>query len=115
MRVLVIEDHPLYRRTLCEFLATLPGVETCGFAVDGLGGVELAERLQPDTVIVDLQVAKLGGFEICEVLRKRDPNLITIVACEDAVRYHQQRCPSSVSHLIAKDDVFERLPDLLSS
>ena len=63
LRVVVADDHPVYREGLAMVLGSLPGVSVVGEAGDGHEAVALAERLQPDVVLMDLSMPGLGGVE----------------------------------------------------
>jgi DNA-binding NarL/FixJ family response regulator len=63
IRVLVADDHPTFRRGLGALLASLPDVELVGEAVDGESAVELTTELQPDVVVMDLNMPGIGGVE----------------------------------------------------
>jgi two-component system response regulator EvgA len=65
MRVLVVDDHAGFRasaRTLLE----LDGFEVVGEAADGATGVELARRVEPDLVLLDVALPDMSGFEVAE-------------------------------------------------
>jgi DNA-binding NarL/FixJ family response regulator len=63
IRVLVADDHPIVRGGIVALLATADDVEVIGEAPDGLTAVELAERLEPDLVLLDLRMPGLDGDE----------------------------------------------------
>ena len=113
MRILVVDDHAFYQKTLCEFLSTLPEVSVCGCALDGQEGVRMGRLLKPDVVVADLKLPKLGGFRLCERLRESLPQLRAVVYTEDPLDYHEVRRPACVDFFVLKDAVFEELPSYL--
>jgi CheY-like chemotaxis protein len=62
-RVLVVDDHPAVRRGLLEVLRADPSVEVVGEASTGEEAVEMADRLRPDVVLMDLEMPGMGGVE----------------------------------------------------
>lgn len=63
LRVLVVDDHPLYRDGLVTAIAAMPDVEVVGDAADGAEAVRIARELEPDVVVMDLHMPELNGIE----------------------------------------------------
>jgi DNA-binding NarL/FixJ family response regulator len=63
VRVLVVDDHDLFRTGLASLLASQPDIEVVAQASGGRMGVRLAEELRPDVVLMDLRMPDLGGPE----------------------------------------------------
>ncbi len=59
--VLIVDDHPLFRKGLRTLLASIPAMRLVGEANNGVDGARLAEQLQPDIVLMDLQMPTEGG------------------------------------------------------
>jgi DNA-binding NarL/FixJ family response regulator len=68
-RVLVVDDHPSFRRC-ARALLTAEGFEVVGEAEDGVSALEEARRLRPDVVLLDVQLPDIDGFEVAERLTK---------------------------------------------
>lgn len=71
IRVLVVDDHQVVRRGLRTFLEVQDGIEVVGEAADGARGVELAESLAPDVVLMDVVMPGMDGIEAMRELRAR--------------------------------------------
>lgn len=63
IRVLLVDDHPLFRDGLTGLLSTVPDVEVIGVAGDGESAVRLAHELAPDVVLMDLNLPGTPGLE----------------------------------------------------
>ena len=83
MRVLIVDDETLARSILREHLAKIPGVEIVGEAANGFEAVKLAEDLNPELVFLDIQMPKLSGFEVLELLGERAPSVIFTTAYDE--------------------------------
>ncbi|WP_318306805.1 response regulator transcription factor [Amycolatopsis solani] len=63
VRVLVVDDHPVFREALCALLDGTDGMAVAGKAADGHTAVALARQLEPDVVLMDLNLPDLDGVE----------------------------------------------------
>src|SRR3954468_15742645 len=63
LRVLVVDDHPLFRFGVLTLLAAEPGIEVVGEAAGGADAVEAAAALRPDVVVMDLHLPDLSGIQ----------------------------------------------------
>jgi two-component system NarL family response regulator len=72
--VLVVDDHPVFRRGLVMVLSAYPDIKVVGEAVDGIEAVAKTAELQPDVVIMDVQMARSTGVQATAALRKAAPN-----------------------------------------
>ncbi|MDP1605234.1 MAG: two-component system response regulator NarL, partial [Rhodocyclaceae bacterium] len=68
-RVLVIDDHPLFRRGVCQLLALAAEFTVVGEAASGREGIELAKQLDPDLILLDLNMRGINGLETLRTLR----------------------------------------------
>ncbi|HEX2493094.1 MAG TPA: response regulator [Steroidobacter sp.] len=83
MRVLIVDDETLARAILAEHLAKIPGVEVVGQAANGFEAVKIVEELNPDLVFLDIQMPKLSGFEVLELLGDRAPAIVFTTAYDE--------------------------------
>ncbi|MGH8259197.1 MAG: LytR/AlgR family response regulator transcription factor [Steroidobacteraceae bacterium] len=83
MRVLIVDDEPLARTLLAELLGAIDGVEVVGQAGDGFEAVRLAEALGPDLMLLDVQMPKLSGLEVLELLGPRAPGVVFVTAHDE--------------------------------
>ena len=79
IRVLLADDHAVVRQGLSRLLGGFDEVELVGTASDGEEAVELAEREQPDVVLLDLQMPKLDGIGATRRIREVAPEARVVV------------------------------------
>lgn len=80
IRVLVAEDSPTARALLVGILAAEAGMEVVGEAADGHQAVEMASRLEPDVITMDVQMPGIDGLEATKQIMMRSPRPIIIVS-----------------------------------
>src|SRR5436309_11066782 len=73
IRVLLADDHDILRQGLKLLLGLQPEIQIVGEARTGLEAVELACRLQPDVVVMDISMADMDGLEACQHIRSQQP------------------------------------------
>jgi DNA-binding NarL/FixJ family response regulator len=79
VRILVVDDHEEFRKGLEALLGAADGVEVVGSAADGARAVDLALGLQPDVVLMDLQMPRLNGVEATGRIVASSPHISVIV------------------------------------
>jgi two-component system, NarL family, nitrate/nitrite response regulator NarL len=69
--VLIVDDHALFRKGIAQLIEMESGFRVVGEVGSGLAGVEMAERLKPDVVLVDLNMPGMNGIDTLTMLRER--------------------------------------------
>ncbi|MEI7552439.1 MAG: response regulator transcription factor [Verrucomicrobiota bacterium] len=94
MKIVIVEDHEMFREVLRTVCADELGHEVVGEAADGRVAVQLAITTLPDLVLLDLHLPKLDGFEVAEALRQATP-LVRILAlsshCDDYTVFRAEK------------------------
>lgn len=85
IKILLIDDHALFRSGLKFLLETEKDFEIVGEAQDGLQGVKLADALHPDIILLDLDMPVMAGKETLQQLLNTDPalNILILTVSED--------------------------------
>ena len=90
MRVLIVDDVAAVREALRMLLGDEPGVEVIGEAADGKEAVRLVQALQPDLVLMDIEMPHMGGISAMRAIQRlqRPPKLVamSIYGASDSVR-----------------------------
>jgi len=79
VRVLVVDDHDEFRRGLEAMLSSADGTVVVGNAADGRRAIDLALDLQPDVVLMDLQMPEVNGIEATERIVASSPHIAVVV------------------------------------
>ena len=80
VRVLVVDDSALMRRTFCRLLEEEPGLEVVGIARDGLEAVEKARDLRPDVVTMDLNMPRMDGLSALQMILEEELAQVLVVS-----------------------------------
>jgi two-component system, LytTR family, response regulator len=81
-KVIIIDDEPLARSLVAEYLGFHPGLELVAECNDGFEGIKAIQQFQPDLVFLDIQMPKINGFEMLELL-EQPPSIIFTTAFEE--------------------------------
>jgi two-component system, LytTR family, response regulator len=86
LRVVIVDDEPGARALLAEYLAAEPDVELAAACANGFEAVKAVGELRPDLLLLDVQMPKLDGFEVLELL-EAPPAVVFVTAYDEhAVR-----------------------------
>ncbi len=79
LKVLVVDDHALFRRGIATVLANQKDLKIVGEAADGLEAIEKAEKLAPDVILMDLNMPRCSGLEATQALHTKMPQVNILV------------------------------------
>ncbi len=75
IRVLLVDDHVLFRKGLVSLMALRPELEVVGEASDGNEGIEKARELRPDLILMDIHMPGCNGIEATKAIKAELPNV----------------------------------------
>jgi DNA-binding NarL/FixJ family response regulator len=79
IKVLVADDHALFRRGITAVLANQAHLEVVGEAIDGMEAIEKAEETTPDVILMDLNMPRCNGLEATQALQAKMPEVNILV------------------------------------
>ncbi len=86
IKVLIADDHQLFREGLVNLISSAPDIEVIGEAKDGLEATKKAKKLKPDLILIDIGMPIMNGIEATKSIKRDDPGIKII-----AVSMHSDR------------------------
>jgi len=86
MKALIIDDEPLARMIVKEYLQSHPQVEIMQECNDGFEGLKAIQQFQPDLIFLDVQMPKINGFEMLELVEQLPAVIFTTAFDEYAIK-----------------------------
>ena len=86
VRLLTVDDQPLFREATRAVVAQTPDFELVGEAADGQAAIRVAREVDPDMVIMDVRMAGMDGIETTRALTAEDPTRLVVLVSSADVR-----------------------------
>jgi DNA-binding NarL/FixJ family response regulator len=114
IHVLIVDDHLLFAQAVEAVLAAEQELEVVGHAADGAAAVELAEKLNPDVVLMDIAMPVMDGIEAAERIRAAKPGacVIMLTGSNAGADVDRSRKAGAVAY-VTKDRIADDLVDLI--
>ncbi len=105
LRILVVDDHPLFQEALRELINREPGWQVCGKATDAVEAMRLVEETAPDMVIVDISLGDSNGIDLIKQISSKDPDLpILVVSMHDESLYSERAIRAGARGYVTKHE-----------
>lgn len=106
VRVLVVDDQAPFRQASRMVVEMTEGFEFAGEAGDGEQGIEMAEQLRPDLVLMDVQMPGISGIEATRRLRELDtPPHVVVMSTHESGDYQKKALAAGAAAFIAKSEI----------
>ena len=113
-RLLIVDDHEIFRRGLRALLEPSSEWQICGEAVDGLDAVEQCKSLKPDIVVLDVSMPGLNGLEAARLIRRENPeSKIVIITQHDSPQIRSAALEAGARAFVTKSEVGSELVSAL--
>ena len=98
VRILLVDDHPLFRQGVTWTLSNQPDLDIIGEVADGQAAIQQADVLLPDLVLCDINLPGMNGLEVTRILKRRHPQMAVIILTlheDDEQLFHAIRVGAS--------------------
>lgn len=116
LRILLVDDHVLFRKGVAALLETRPDIEIVGEAKDGLEAIEAARENIPDVILMDIHMPKCDGLEATRRIKREMPHVkIVMLTVSDEEQHLFEAIKSGAQGYLLKNLEPYQLYDLLES
>ena len=119
-RLLIVDDSPIIRKMLRETFELQEGWEVCGEAADGREGVEKAQQLKADLIVLDLSMPVMNGLEAARELSRLLPSVpVLLYTNYETPQLKQEALSAGVRAVVSKSEsvgaLVSSIQDLLAA
>jgi DNA-binding NarL/FixJ family response regulator len=116
IRVVIVDDHALFRRGLELVLSEDPEIEIVGEAEDGIQAIELADELEPDVMLMDVRMPRASGIEAARAVRAGHPDVkVIMLTVSDDENDLYESIKAGANGYLLKEVAIEEVPDAIRS
>lgn len=116
IKVLIADDHQLFREGLVNLLFAAPDIEVIAQARDGSEAIEKAKHFKPDVILIDIGMPVMNGIEATRILKKDMPNIkIIAVSMHSDRQYVKGILEAGADGYLLKNCTYQQLTDAIQS
>ena len=107
-RILIVDDHPIFRHGLMQLLSQEDDLEVCGEAENYHGAMKATEALKPDMIIVDITLKDMSGIDLIKEIHKIDKGIpMLVISMHDESLYAERAFRAGARGYIMKQEASE--------
>lgn len=109
-RILIVDDHPLVRQGIAQFINQEKDLQVCGEASDGHEALRVIEDLNPDLVVVDIEMKGLSGLELVRSMKSHYPKIpVLMLSMHDENLYAERALRAGARGYLMKEEDPEKV------
>lgn len=109
-RILIVDDHPIFRQGIAQLINNDPGLEVCGEADSARDAISKLEKLQPDLALVDITLKGTNGIELLKSLKAQHPKLpVLVLSMHDESLYAERALRAGARGYVMKQEPPEQV------
>ena len=75
VKLLIVDDHPLIRHSICSILYDYSSINLIGEAENGIQAVKRSKSLKPDVILMDIEMPGIDGIEATRIIKRKQTNV----------------------------------------
>jgi DNA-binding NarL/FixJ family response regulator len=113
-RLLIVDDHPVFRHGAIQLISTMPEVTICGEAENAPSALHAMRQLRPEIALIDVSLPGTNGIELIKLMLAEEPRLIIlIVSMHDESLYALRALRAGAKGYVMKQQAAENVLDAL--
>src|SRR5271163_4531145 len=104
-RVLIVDDHPLFREGLRQMIDRYPDLVVCGEAPDAQEALNVLPELKPDLVLADISLAGTSGLDLIKLIKEKYDDLpVLVISMHDESLYAERALRAGAMGYVMKNE-----------
>lgn len=114
-RLLIVDDHPVFRHGIAQLITQTPGFAICGEAPDAGSALQMMRECNPDVALLDISLPGTNGIELIKLMLAERPRLvILVVSMHDESLYALRALRAGAKGYVMKQQALDCIMDALS-